>query len=170
MRTELAVTREDVERAAATIGGRLHRTPTLSCRSLAPGANLKAELFQRTGSFKPRGVLTKLASLSDEERRRGVITVSAGNHAQALAWGAAQEGIDALVVMWQGASDAKIAATRGYGADVDLVSAGPTEAFERLVRPPRRDGPGLRPSIRRPARARGPRDGRARDPGAGGRR
>ena len=61
-----------------------------------------------------------------------MITVSAGNHAQALAWGAAQEGIDALVVMWQGASDAKIAATRGYGADVDLVAAGPTEAFERL--------------------------------------
>lgn len=132
MRTRLAVTRDDVERAAVTIRGRLHRTPTLSCRSLAPGAHLKAELFQRTGSFKPRGVLTKIASLSAEERERGVIAVSAGNHAQALAWAAAEEGIDALVVMWEGASEAKVAATRGYGAAVDLQATGPAAAFERL--------------------------------------
>lgn len=132
METELAVTPDDVRRAAATIGGRLHRTPTLSCRSLAPGAHLKAELFQRTGSFKPRGVLTKLASLSAAERGRGVIAVSAGNHAQALAWGAAVEGIDALVVMWEGASEAKVDATRSYGASVDLLASGPVEAFERL--------------------------------------
>lgn len=132
MEAELAVTPDDVRRAAATIGGRLHRTPTLSCRSLAPGAQLKAELFQRTGSFKPRGVLTKLASLSAAERERGVIAVSAGNHAQALAWGAAVEGIDALVVMWEGASEAKVDATRSYGASVDLRAGGPVEAFERL--------------------------------------
>lgn len=132
MEMELAVTPDDVRRAAATIGGRLHRTPTLSCRSLAPGAHLKAELFQRTGSFKPRGVLTKLASLSAAERGRGVIAVSAGNHAQALAWGAAVEGIDALVVMWEGASEAKVDATRSYGASVDLQASGPVDAFERL--------------------------------------
>ena len=93
---------------------------------------LKAELLQRTGSFKPRGVLNKLASLSDEEKGRGVIAISAGNHAQAVAWGAAEEGLDALVVMWRGASEAKIAATRGYGAAVDLEAADPGEAFERL--------------------------------------
>jgi threonine dehydratase len=61
-----------------------------------------------------------------------VIGISAGNHAQALAWAAAAEGIDALLVMWRGASEAKIAATRGYGAEVDLAAADPTEAFARL--------------------------------------
>ncbi len=93
---------------------------------------LKAELLQRTGSFKPRGVLTKLASLTPEEKARGVIGISAGNHAQAVAWGAAEEGLDALLVMWAGASETKIAATRGYGASVDLEASGPGEAFERL--------------------------------------
>ena len=126
------VERSDVERAAEVIRGRLLRTPLLSCRTLAPDAFLKAELLQRTGSFKPRGVLTKLASLTAEEKARGVIAISAGNHAQAVAWGSAQEGLDALVVMWRGASEAKIAATRGYGAAVDLEAATPGEAFRRL--------------------------------------
>ena len=126
------VERSDVERAAEVIRGRLLRTPLLSCRTLAPDAFLKAELLQRTGSFKPRGVLTKLASLTAEEKARGVIAISAGNHAQAVAWGSAQEGLDALVVMWRGASEAKIAATRGYGAAVDLEAADPGEAFRRL--------------------------------------
>ena len=123
---------EDVERAAQVIAGRLHRTPTLSSRSLGDDAFLKAELLQRTGSFKPRGVLTKLASLTDEEKQRGVIAISAGNHAQAVAWGAGEEGLDALVVMYRSASETKIAATRAYGAEVDLEAADPTEAFARL--------------------------------------
>jgi threonine dehydratase len=105
---------------------------TLGERVGAP-THLKAELFQRTGSFKPRGVLTKLASLTSEEKRRGVIGISAGNHAQALAYCAALEGVDALIVMWQGASEMKIEATRAYGAEVDLQADGPTEAFERLA-------------------------------------
>lgn len=130
------VDRADVESARAAIAGRLHRTPTFSNATLSErtGARvfLKAELFQKTGSFKPRGVLTNLAALTPDERKRGVIGISAGNHAQALAWGAVAEGIDALLVMWQGASEAKVAATRGYGAEVDLEAAGPTEAFERL--------------------------------------
>ncbi len=128
----MAITRDDVERAREVITGRLHRTPTLSCSSLAPDAFLKAELLQKTGSFKPRGVLTKLASLSDEEKARGIIAISAGNHAQAVAWGAAQEGLDALVVMWRGASEAKVAATRSYGAAVDLEAEDPRGAFDRL--------------------------------------
>jgi threonine dehydratase len=94
---------------------------------------LKAELFQRTGSFKPRGVLNKLASLSAEEKRRGVIGISAGNHAQALAYAAGLEGIDALLVMWRGASEQKITATRGYDATVDLEAGDPAAAFERLA-------------------------------------
>jgi threonine dehydratase len=130
------VDRADVEAAREAIAGRLHRTPTVPSASLGEltGARvfLKAELFQKTGSFKPRGVLTNLAALTAEERQQGVIGISAGNHAQALAWGAAAEGLDALLVMWQGASEAKIAATRGYGAAVDLESRDPTEAFARL--------------------------------------
>ncbi len=118
--------------AREAIGGRLHRTPVFSSATLGPRVFLKAELFQRTGSFKPRGVLNKLRSLSDEERERGVIGVSAGNHAQALAYCAAAEGIDALLVMWRTASAAKIEATRGYGAKVDLEAEGPATVFERL--------------------------------------
>jgi threonine dehydratase len=127
---------DDVRAARETIAGRLHRTPIFSSAALGhvTGARVfvKAELFQRTGSFKPRGVLTSVAALSAEERTRGVIAISAGNHAQAVAYAAAQEGLDALVVMWTGASAQKIAATREYGASVDLAATTPAEAFERL--------------------------------------
>jgi threonine dehydratase len=121
---------EDVEAAASVIAGRVHRTPLLYSTTL--GAFLKAELFQKTGSFKARGVLNKLATLTSEERSRGVIGISAGNHAQALAWGAALEEIDCLVVMYASASPAKVAATRGYGAQIDLEASDAVEAFERL--------------------------------------
>jgi threonine dehydratase len=124
------VDRDDVLRARERIGGRLPRTPLLPCRTL--GARLKCELFQRTGSFKPRGVFSKLATLTDEERARGVIAISAGNHAQAVAYAAAETGVDALLVMWQGASELKVAATRGYGAAVDQVATDPAGAFARL--------------------------------------
>jgi threonine dehydratase len=123
---------DDVRAARETIGGDLHRTPTLSSATLGPGVFLKAELFQRTGSFKPRGVLNKLRSLTAEERDSGLISVSAGNHAQALAYCARLEGLDALLVMWGSASPAKVEATRGYGADVDLEATGPETVFERL--------------------------------------
>ena len=131
------ITLDDVERAARGLDGRVHRTPLLTSRTLGElvGAPvlLKGELLQKTGSFKPRGVFTRLDALSDEERRRGVISISAGNHAQALAYACAQEGIDCLVVMWRGASPLKLAAARGYGAAVDLESAGPDAAFDRLA-------------------------------------
>jgi threonine dehydratase len=122
-----------VVRAREAIAGRLHRTPLFSSATLGERVYLKAELFQRTGSFKPRGVLTKLASLSPEEKRRGVIGISAGNHAQALAYCSRLEDVDCLVVMWEGASAQKIEATRGYGAEVDLKASGPAGAFERLA-------------------------------------
>jgi threonine dehydratase len=131
------LTRDDVIAAREAIAGRLHRTPVFSSATLGERAgapvHLKAELFQRTGSFKPRGVLTKLGSLSREEKSRGVIGISAGNHAQALAYCAALEDVDALIVMWRGASSQKIEATRGYGATVDLEADGPAGAFERLA-------------------------------------
>jgi threonine dehydratase len=128
----MAVTRDDVLAAAERIRGRIHRTPTFSSRTLGDRVWLKAELFQKTGSFKARGVLNKLATLSADEKERGVIGISAGNHAQALAWGAAAEGIDCLVVMYASASPAKVAATQGYGAAVDLEAVDAVEAFERL--------------------------------------
>jgi threonine dehydratase len=123
---------DDVRAARETIGADLHRTPVFSSATLGRGVFLKAELFQRTGSFKPRGVLNKLRSLTADERARGVIGVSAGNHAQAVAYCARLEGLDALLVMWSTASPAKIAATRGYGAEVDLEAPGPETVFERL--------------------------------------
>ena len=125
---------DDVRRAAGVIRGVLHRTPMFTATSLSPSIHLKAELFQRTGSFKPRGVVNKLHSLTPQQRERGVIGISAGNHAQALAWAAGREGIDCLVVMYQGASEAKIMATRGYGATVDVEAADVGEAFARLDR------------------------------------
>jgi threonine dehydratase len=127
---------DDVYRARDRIDGRLHRTPMLSSRTLSQevGADVhfKAELLQKTGAFKPRGVLNKLATLTDEEKARGVISISAGNHAQALAYASAVEGIDALVVMWQTASPTKIAAARGYGATVDDSPADIPAAFDHL--------------------------------------
>jgi threonine dehydratase len=127
---------DDVHRARERIGDRLHRTPSLRSATLSTqiGADVrfKAELFQRTGSFKPRGVLNKLATLTEEEKRRGVISISAGNHAQALAYASAVEGIDALVVMWRTASPMKIAAARGYGATIDTEAPDIPAAFERL--------------------------------------
>ena len=124
------VSRDDVVRARENLAGRLPRTPMLGSRQL--GARLKCELFQRTGSFKSRGALNRLSTMTADEQRAGVIAISAGNHAQAVAWAAAEEGVDALVVMWQGVSETKLAATRGYGATVDLEADGPVAAFERL--------------------------------------
>ena len=129
---------DDVYRARDRIAGRLHRTPLFPSRTLSEqvGADVhfKAELLQRTGSFKPRGVLNKLSQMTDEEKRRGLISISAGNHAQALAYAAALERLDALVVMWQTASPMKVAAARSYGATVDTEAPEKIEAFERLDR------------------------------------
>jgi threonine dehydratase len=126
----------DVRAASEVIRGRVHRTPTFGSATLGERIRaevwLKAELFQKTGSFKPRGVLNKLTQLSDEEKRRGVISISAGNHAQALAYASSREGIDALVVMWETASPLKIEAARGYGATIDTEAPDIQAAFERL--------------------------------------
>jgi len=130
------VTLEDVERAACTIAGRVHRTPLLRSGTLSEqlrgDVRFKAELFQRTGSFKVRGALNRLSQLTDDEKRAGVISISAGNHAQAVAWAAREAGVDALIVMWQGADELKVAATRGYGAAIDQRAESPTTAFDRL--------------------------------------
>ena len=82
---------------------------------------LKLELFQKTGSFKIRGVLNKLSKLSQNEKSNGVISLSAGNHAQALAWAATENGIDSTIIMPHNASKAKILSTKYYGGNVVLT-------------------------------------------------
>jgi len=125
----------DIRTAAARIGGHVHHTPLLSSRSLGARVgvelHLKCECFQKTGSFKPRGALNKVLSLSDAERARGLVTVSAGNHAQAVAWAARQVGVPCVVVMPSGAPRAKLDAVRGYGAEVVLHPDRAT-LFDRL--------------------------------------
>lgn len=128
-----SVTQEDVRRAAATIAGHVRRTPLLAADDIARGLGLKAELFQHAGSFKARGVVNRLTALGPEERSRGVISVSAGNHAGALAWGAAREGIDCVVVIYAGASRYKVDRARGYGATIELVDGDPVAAFDRMA-------------------------------------
>jgi threonine dehydratase len=134
----VAVTLEDVERARERIAGRIVRTPALW--SEPAGVWLKAELLQRTGSFKARGALNRVMALTPEERERGVVTWSAGNHAQAVAWAAAEEGVDCLVEMWETASPFKVEAARGYGANVDTSSADPAAAYERTLEVVEREG------------------------------
>ncbi len=130
------VTLDDVLAARDVIEGRVHRTPLVRSTSIGKryGVELwfKVEAFQKTGSFKVRGVLNRLAALSDDERKRGVVTLSAGNHAQALAWAAAREGIAATVVMPATADTTKVDATRSYGGEVVLTSADLLETTLRI--------------------------------------
>lgn len=123
-----------IEAAQQLIAGRLHRTPLVGSRSLSErfGAPLylKLENWQKTGSFKPRGVLNKVAQLTPAERRRGLVTASAGNHAQALAWAAAAVDTPCTVVMPASAPQAKLDATRGYGATV-VLEPNALNVFER---------------------------------------
>jgi threonine dehydratase len=129
-------TLDDVRAAAATIEGHVHRTPVFSSATLSAAAGapvtLKAELFQRSGSFKIRGAFNRLSSLTEAERARGVIGLSAGNHAQALALAARELGTTALVLMPPDASPAKVAATRAYGGEVDLESADAAAMHARM--------------------------------------
>ncbi|HEY9458643.1 MAG TPA: pyridoxal-phosphate dependent enzyme [Gaiella sp.] len=126
------VTRDDVVRAAETIRGRVRRTPLLDASAIAPGLALKAELLQHTGSFKVRGVVNRLAALHPSEREHGVAGASAGNHAIALAWGAAAEGLDCVVFSWTAASPFKLNRARALGATVDVEADDPAGAFVRL--------------------------------------
>jgi threonine dehydratase len=127
---------EDVRQAAAGLHGRIHRTPMLESSALdgifGGRLTLKAELFQKTGSFKVRGLLHKTLQLTAEERERGVITVSAGNAAGALAWAARDAGVPATVVMAKTAVPAKIDAARAYGAQVELVEGDLIAAYESI--------------------------------------
>jgi threonine dehydratase len=130
------VTLGQIEAARDLIAGAVHRTPMLSSETAAhvveaaTGArigdgrlHLKAEQLQKTGSFKPRGMTARVASLSAAQRERGIITFSAGNAAQGYAYAGAAVGVPVTVVMPLAANPSKVAATRGYGAEVVLEGA-----------------------------------------------
>jgi threonine dehydratase len=126
------IERRDVEAARERIRGRVLRTPVFQSEALGE-VRLKAELFQKTGSFKARGATNRMLTLTDEEKRRGVVTWSAGNHAQAVAWAAREAGVDCVVEMWESASAFKIERTRGYGATVDVSPPDPSAAYDRAL-------------------------------------
>ncbi|HYM25780.1 MAG TPA: threonine/serine dehydratase [Vicinamibacterales bacterium] len=119
-----ALTHADFERARAIVAPHIYKTPLLTSRILSErtgfDVRLKAELFQKGGSYKIRGPLNKFTHLTDEQKRRGVVCSSAGNHAQGVALAARIHGVHAVVVMAENATPSKIAATKGYGAEVVL--------------------------------------------------
>ena len=131
--------------AREVLAGRVHRTPMLASAGAAAvlhratgvrvaddRVHLKAEHLQKTGSFKVRGALARIAAMSDAERARGVVTVSAGNAAQAYAWAGAQAGVHVVVVMPAGAVRSKVDACVAYGADVVLHGVHVGETFARM--------------------------------------
>jgi threonine dehydratase len=143
-----------VHEARPLVASRVHRTPLLSSATAARFVEaatgvepadgrvyLKAENLQKTGSFKPRGMTWKVASLTPDERTRGIITLSAGNAAQAYAWAARSAGVPVTVVMPAGAVRSKVDACLGYGAEVILHGADVGEALAEMERV--RDARGL---------------------------
>jgi threonine dehydratase len=133
----LPVTIADIWEAHKLLKPRLHHTPLEPSRTMheITGADiyLKAENQQRSGSFKVRGASFKVSRLSEQERRRGVIAASAGNHAQGVAIAAAQFGVPCTIVMPEGAPLAKVMATRGYGANVVLHGMTYDDAYQHCL-------------------------------------
>ncbi|EAX47394.1 threonine dehydratase [Thermosinus carboxydivorans Nor1] len=131
----ITVTLDDVKKAQAALAGLVHHTPLDRSHTFSAMVGcevyLKLENLQKTGSFKIRGAYNKIHSLTDDEKRRGVIAASAGNHAQGVAFAARLAGIRATIVMPEVAPLAKIMATRGYGAEVLLAGAVYDEAFQK---------------------------------------
>ena len=131
----VTTTTPDSRAALPLVAPHVHRTPFLASRVLSEATGfdvrLKAECLQRTGSYKIRGPLVKLERLTQEQRDRGVVCSSAGNHAQGVALAAAIKGVRAVVCMAENATPAKVAATRGYGAEVILHGTIWDEADEK---------------------------------------
>src|SRR5262249_51551754 len=122
--SQFTLTLDDFKTVRSRIGQHIKHTPLLTSRQLSErtgfDVRLKAEIFQRVGSYKIRGPLNKFALMPEEQKKRGVVCSSAGNHAQGVALAAKIHGIRAVVCMAQNATPAKIAATKGYGAEVVL--------------------------------------------------
>jgi threonine dehydratase len=128
-----------IKQAAARIAGRVHRTPVMTSRSFneVSGCEVffKCENLQRAGAFKARGATNKILSLGDEEKRRGVIAVSSGNHAQAVALAAHEAGVRAVVCIPDDAPKMKVAGMRSYGADIRVFDRhkDDRDAFGRAI-------------------------------------
>ena len=139
-----AVSLDDIRVAAQRIAGAVERTPCLHSRTLSrlTGAEvwLKFENLQFTASFKERGALNKLLSLGEAERRRGVVAMSAGNHAQGVAWHAARLGTRAVIVMPRGTPNNKVRSTQVHGAEVVLEGDTLAEAAQHARALEARDG------------------------------
>ncbi len=135
MTASFPVTFADIEAAARAIAGAVEITPARHSRTLSAIAGceifLKFENLQFTASFKERGALNKLLSLSADERKRGVIAMSAGNHAQGVAYHAGRLGVPATIVMPEGTPFTKVKHTRDFGADVVIEGAGLSESYAR---------------------------------------
>jgi threonine dehydratase len=133
-----------IQEAAARIRGRIHRTPVVTSRSFneATGKEVffKCENLQRAGSFKIRGATNKILSLSDEEKQRGVAAFSSGNHAQAVALASREACIRAVIAMPDDAPKAKVAATRGYGAEIVFYDRLQQDREEVAIEIAERDG------------------------------
>ena len=133
------LTFQSIQEAAARIADHIHRTPIMTSRAFDEAAGkqvfFKCENLQRVGAFKFRGASNRILSLTDEEKRRGVIAVSSGNHAQAVALAAREAGVRAVVAIPADAPKMKVAATRGYGADIRFFDrqADDREAFGRDI-------------------------------------
>ncbi len=138
------LTLRDFEEARARIAPHIKHTPLLTSRQLSERTGyevrLKAELFQRVGSYKIRGPLNKFALMSEADKRRGVVCSSAGNHAQGVALAARIHGMRAVVCMAENATPSKVAATRGYGAEVVLHGTIWDEANEKAKELVRTEG------------------------------
>ena len=132
------ITLSDIQAAASRIRESIYLSPCPRSEAFSEITGnqiyLKLDNQQRTGAFKERGALNRLLTMTETERRRGVITASAGNHAQGLAYHSGRHGIRALIVMPLTTPLTKVSATRGYGADVVLHGANYDEAYEEAVR------------------------------------
>lgn len=137
MATETVPTVADIRAARERIAGIARVTTVFGSetfsRMVGRDVQLKAEALQRTGAFKIRGAVNKVATLTEAERAAGVVAASAGNHGQAVAWAAREKGIPATVFMPVDAPMAKVEATVNYGADVDLVGEGFDEALAAAI-------------------------------------
>ncbi|HJT15817.1 MAG TPA: threonine ammonia-lyase [Thermoanaerobaculia bacterium] len=138
------LTLDDFKKVRARIAPHIKHTPLLTSRQLSEATGydvrLKAEIFQRGGSYKIRGPLNKLSQMPEEQRRRGIVCSSAGNHAQGVALAAKIHGIRAVVCMAENATPSKIAATKGYGAEVVLHGTIWDEANEKAKELVRTEG------------------------------
>ena len=129
------LTIDNVYRASNALKGVIRKTDVIYAPKLCPGADLylKTENLQVTGSFKVRGAYYKMTRLSDEEKARGVIACSAGNHAQGVALAAKKNGIKAVICLPDGAPISKVEATKSYGAEVCLVEGVYDDAYNRAL-------------------------------------